>query len=339
MRLLRAQHAPFVVAFLFERFKKSAATAVSQAELLAELAAWLDEVRETYPDAPRNRAEHYLAEWSSGDRRWIVRRTVAGRDGWFYELSPHTKQALTFLDAALECELGFVATGSPLRIVIETLEQVVVSASGDPAAHLARLRAEQARIAFEIETIERDGAVAAAPPARVQEEFAVAVSLLKRLQSDFRAVEERFRKIAADVPRRQVGSPEPRGGILADALDAEDALQREGQGVSFFAFLRFIHSPKEQERLREVVRQVARLPGPAGQADGLEAVGRMVPSLLAEAEAARRRRPAAGTVPGTGPAASHRLAAAARPRPRRGRRARPGDARRTAGGPSRPRPA
>lgn len=284
VRLLRAQHAPFVTFYLHDRFKRAGATTVPHAELVADLSAWLDEVREVYPaDAPKDRAEQYLAAWCSGDTRWLARRFGTGHDGPLYELSPHAEQVLGFLDDALAEDVGFVATESRLHLVIDTLENLVVGASRDPAVHLDRLRAERDEIDERIAQIESDGVVAALRPAAIRDRFATAVSLLKQLQGDFRAVEERFREIAAEVRRRQSQSRESRGSILGDALDAEDALKQEDQGVSFFEFLRFIHSPAQQERVRCVVRQVGRIPELAEQKDGLDVVGRMVPSLLAEA--------------------------------------------------------
>jgi hypothetical protein len=189
-----------------------------------------------------------------------------------------------FLDRTLDQDLGFVATESRLHLVIQLLDELVVGASGDPAVHLDHLREEQERVSQQIAHIEREGLVARYHPARIRERFATAVSLLKQLQGDFRAVEERFREITQQVQQRQIRAFESRGGILGEALDAEDQLKREDQGISFFEFLRFIHSPTQQERLRIIIQQLVRIRELADQAEGIEAVRRMVPSLLAEAE-------------------------------------------------------
>ncbi len=282
--LLRAQHAPYVISFLHEQFKRSGSVVVPHSELHASCAAWLDDLQESHANAPRDRPDHYLTAWCAGDSRWLVRRFAADQDEPMYELSPYAEQALSFLDEALEQSLGFVATESRLQLVIDTLQDLVVGASADPAVHLARLRDEKERIEQQIALIQEAGVVSPYHPTRIRERFATAVSLLRQLQGDFRSVEERFRQIAHEVQRRQSGSQESRGEILGDALDAEDTLKREDQGVSFFEFLRFIHSPAQQERVRDIIRQLAQIEGLAEQSDGLEAVGRMVPSLLVEAE-------------------------------------------------------
>src|SRR5262249_59887760 len=114
------------------------------------------------------------------------------------------------------------------------------------------------------------------------------VSLSKQLQGDFRAVEEKFKEITRQIQQRQAEGQDTRGGILGFALDAEDVLKREAQGVSFYEFVRFILSPSQQERLEAIIQHLGVIQELADQADGLETVRRMVPLLLAEAEKVMR---------------------------------------------------
>ena len=284
IKLLRSQHAPYVVDFLHWQFKAAERIVVPHSELLPALASYIEEARELDPEVLRDRPETYLTDWCIGERRWLIRRFGVERNEPVYELSPHAEQVLGFLDRALAPDSGFVGTESRLKLVIDILDELVIGASDDPSVHLERLRGERDRIGQQIAQIENDGFVDRFLPARIRERFTTAVSLLKELQGDFRAVEEKFREIAADVQQRQAHGTVSRGGILGDALDAEDALKQEDQGVSFFEFLRFIHSPLQQDRLRAIIHQVLRIEELAEQAEGIEAVRRMVPLLLAEAE-------------------------------------------------------
>lgn len=164
------------------------------------------------------------------------------------------------------------------------LDELVVGASSDPGLHLERLHEERVRIEEKIARIEREGFVTPFGPTRIREQFATAVDLLKQLQGDFRAVEDKFREITLRVQQRHVQGAGSRGGILADALDSEDALKREEQGVSFFEFLRFIQSPAQQERLQAIIQSLSKIQELADQSDGMETVRRMVTVLLGEAE-------------------------------------------------------
>lgn len=279
IRLLRAQHAPYVISFLYQQFKQSDAITRPQSELLAALGSF----QENFSDVLRDKPETYLSGWCSGDKRWLHRFYEAGRVEPVYQLTPDLEEVIEFLDRALEQDMGFVGTESRLTMVIDALEALVVGASDDPAVHLDHLRREKERIERRIERIEEAGTVAPYEPARIREQFATAVSLLKQLQGDFRAVEEKFKQITQDVQQRQIYGSDSRGGILAGALDAEEALQREDQGISFYGFFRFIQSPQQQDRLRAIIQQLGRIRELLEQVEGLDTVRRMMPLLLAEA--------------------------------------------------------
>jgi len=286
--LLRARNAPFVVAFLSRQFKRAGRITVPFSELLAGLAAYQEELQETDPELLCDRPETYLSNWCSSDTRWLHRFLEADRNEPVYQLTPHTEEVFAFLDHALDKDLGFVGTESRLRLVIETLADLVMGASDDPEIRLTHLRDEKQRLEQEIDRIERDGAVAQYQPAQIRERFSMAVSLLKQLQGDFRAVEEKFKEIAQNVQRRQSEGRETRGGILEFALDSEDKLKEEDQGVSFYEFVRFILSPSQQDKLQGIIQSLGHIEELTEQSDGLETVRRMVPSLLAEAQKVMR---------------------------------------------------
>lgn len=282
MRLLRAGNVAYVVAFLYRRFKKGRTSAIPHSELLPALATFREEVQEHDADALRDKPESYLTDWC--ERRWLRRVLEAGRNEPVYQLTPHSEEVIEFVDRTLRRDTGFVGTESRLRTIITLLDELVIGASSDPEVHLERLRRDKAAIEEQIARIEQNGIVSQYGPTRIREQFTTAVDLLKQLQGDFRAVEDRFREITQRVQQRHVYGAESRGGILADALDSEDSLKQEDQGVSFFEFLRFIQSPEQQARLQSIIQSLVRIQQLADQADGLEVVRRMVTVLLAEAE-------------------------------------------------------
>jgi hypothetical protein len=288
VRLLRSPNAPFIVAFLDQQFKRAGRITVPFSELHAALVDFLEGLQETHPEALRDKPETYLASWCSNDTRWLHRFLESGSSDPVYQLTPSTEDVFAFLDRALDRGFGFVGTESRLRLVIETLDDLVIGASDDLELRLGRLRSEKQRIEDEIRHIERAGSVSRYQPAQIRERFAMAVSLLKQLQGDFRAVEDKFKEITRQVQQRLAEGQDTRGGILGFALDAEDVLKREDQGVSFYEFVRFILTPSQQERLEAITQQLGHIGDLAELADGLETVRRMVPLLLAEAEKVMR---------------------------------------------------
>jgi hypothetical protein len=288
LRLLRSPNAPFIADWLDRQFKQAGRIAIPHSDLLAALAEYQEELRETDPDQLTAKPETYLSDWSGPEKLWLRRFLEAGRDEPVYQLTPATEDVFVFLDRVLEQDPGFVGTESRLKLVIDTLDDLVVGASEDPAARLRHLRETQRRVQQEIEQIEIEGAAPRYRPAQIRERFITAVSLLRQLQGDFRAVEESFREITRQVQQRQVEGSDTRGGILVFALDSEDLLKKEDQGVSFYEFVRLVLTPSQTERLEAIIREVRRIPDLESQRDGMDTVRNMVTTLQNEAEKVMR---------------------------------------------------
>ncbi|HZN02557.1 MAG TPA: DUF3375 family protein [Candidatus Polarisedimenticolia bacterium] len=288
LKLLKSPNAAYIIDFLYRTFKRSNRITVRTSDLQSSLDDYREGLHETYPDALADKAENYLATWCSGETRWLHRFLEGGRNEPQFQLTPHAEDVFVFLDRALQRDLGFVGTESRLKLVISMLADLVAEASSDADVRLKHLMEQRARIDAEIASVARDGVTTRLEPAAVRERFSTAVSLLKQLLADFRAVEERFKEITQQVQRRQADGRDTRGTILGFALDSEEVLKEEDQGVSFYEFVRFILSPIQQERLRALIEQLGRIEDIASQADGLLTVRRMVPSLLAEAEKVMR---------------------------------------------------
>src|SRR5579883_2047652 len=184
--LLRSPNAPFILDFLIQIFKQAGRITIPYSELHAALLAYREGILESYPVALQGKIETYLSGWCSQETRWLHRFLETGRNEPVYQLTPHTEDALAFLDRVLQQDFGFVGTESRLRLVIETLGDLVIGASDDPEIRLGHLRNEKQRIEREIAQIEAEGVVKRYQPVQIRERFATAVSLLKQLQGDFR---------------------------------------------------------------------------------------------------------------------------------------------------------
>ena len=284
IRLFRASHAPFVLCFLHQQFKATGLITRTQSDLAVALTAFQQSLREAGHEALADRAETYLTAWATGETRWLNRFVAVDHSEPCFELTTHSEAAIKFVSDAMDRDLRFVGTESRLKRIIETLNDLVIGSSGDPEQRLKHLQAERQRIDDEIAAIHRDGVVPVYSPTAIRERFAVAVSDLTELQSDFRAVEEAFKAITRDVQRKQSESLGTRGDILGYALDAEDSLKQEDQGVSFDEFVRLILSPQRREELQHTIEQLDDIQELASQLEGLRRVNGMVPSLVAEAQ-------------------------------------------------------
>ena len=281
-RLLRSDLAPLVLDFLNQTFKAGDTISIGQGDLRTRLTSYQEELHESEPEMMIGPPERYLAQWS--DAGWLQRFLESSSMEPQYQLTRYAEEAIRFVDAALAKGNSLVGTESRLRLVIETLEDLVRGASADPSRRLAYLRDQREQIDREIAAIESGKSVQVYRPAQIRERFQTAIELLKALQSDFRAVEERFQFIARDVQQLQASGQDTRGSILGYALDAEDLLKQQDEGISFFAFVAFLISPSQQASLRKHIAEIQQLAALADQQESLARVRRMVPSLLAEAD-------------------------------------------------------
>jgi len=67
-RILVADHAPLILSFLDLAFIQPNRRVIHAAELTAHLNAYLDQLRETYPDRYPRSAHDYLEDWAAPHR-------------------------------------------------------------------------------------------------------------------------------------------------------------------------------------------------------------------------------------------------------------------------------
>ncbi|MDZ4849315.1 MAG: DUF3375 family protein [Pirellulaceae bacterium] len=285
-RLLRSDFAPWVLDFLNQIFKSGESISIGQADLRSRLTAYQEELHESAPDLFTGPPERYLNQWTEAG--WLQRFLESASMEPQFQLSRYAEAAIRFVDSAISHGSNLVGTESRLRLVIETLEDIVRGASADPDRRLAYLREQRAEIDAEIAAIESGKSVQIYRPAQIRERFQTAVNLLKDLQSDFRAVEERFQIIAREVQQLQASGNDTRGGILGYALDAEDTMKTRDEGISFYAFVAFLFSPSQQTSLSKTIQELHQLNALVDQSESMSRVKRMIPSLLAEADKVMR---------------------------------------------------
>ncbi len=84
------------------------------------------------PDCMIGPPERYIANWvEAGCSNDFVEATSQEPQ---YQLTAHSEEAIRFVDAALARRQSMVGTESRLRLVIETLEDVVRGATWIPTA-------------------------------------------------------------------------------------------------------------------------------------------------------------------------------------------------------------
>lgn len=293
-RLLRSDLAAWVVCFLKSCFKDEVRIHIGQSELRGQLAEFQRWVHSMQPNVMQGLPERYLSQWT--EALWLKRSLEASSNEPQYQLTPAAEEAIRFVEESTERRKRSIGTEGRLRMILDTLQDIVRGSSSDPQKRLQFLRSRMEILKQEIHSIESGSAVQAYQPAQIRERFRTAVHLLRELQSDFRAVEEQFQSIARRVQTLQSEREGPRSTLLSFALDAEDVLKSSDEGISFFAFVRFLMSPNEQMAARKNLEEIQNLEPLAEESESLTKMNRMMPALLAEADQVMRTTSRLSTV-------------------------------------------
>lgn len=283
LRLFRAQNGAVILAFFFRVFKQESKITIPQEQLLAELADFQEAVSLDDPGTLPLSPQEYLNSWCKAEVRFLHRFFQGGSDEPVYQLTSSTEAALRFVQKAIEREKHAVGAESCVNVIVETLKDLVVNGLGDPDQQIALLEAERDLLQRKIDRIRETGEPEVYEPGQTREKFAFAMDLLRRVTSDFRHVEDKFKAITREVQDRQMAG-DHKGGLLEFVLDAESVLKESDQGRSFYGFVNLILSPARQEQLRQTIEQVLRIDSLAQQVEDRETLLSMIPTLTAEAE-------------------------------------------------------
>lgn len=252
-RILLADHAPLVLSFLNLAFIQPNRRAILAPELTAHLDAYLDQMRETYPDRYPRSARVYLEDWAAPDRAYLRKYYPKSGSEAEFDLTPATEKAIEWLKAL--APQPFVGTESRLLTLLQLLRDLAAGAQDDPTARIRELTRRRDEIEHEIERV-REGRAGPLDTTQVKERYAQIADTARRLLADFRQVEENFRMLDGEMRERIATSTRPKGALLEEIFGETDHIHRSDQGKSFSAFWEFLMSPARQDELRERLRAV-----------------------------------------------------------------------------------
>ena len=260
-RLLCSEHAPLVASFLHRVFIAPNVRVMSLAELAESLEDQLYALREELGQGvfPKS-ATAYLNDWADNDKGWLRKFYPAGPSGSdepHFDLTPACERALSWLGTL--SERAFIGTESRLLTIFALLHQIGTGSESDPAIRLAELKRRRTEIDGEIERI-KAGDIPLLDDTAVKDRFQQFLQLARELLTDFREVEDNFRKLDRRVRERVALWDGAKGELLEEIMGRRDAIADSDQGKSFRAFWDFLMSPSRQEELSRLLALVLNLP-------------------------------------------------------------------------------
>jgi len=254
-RLLAAEHAPLIISFIDQVFLRANIRDMSQADLVSRLDDVLYQLRQQANDEklfPRSSRE-YLDEWAQPDKGWLSKFYPAGSDEPAYDISPSTEKVVSWIESLLE--KSFVGTESRLLTVFELLRQIASGVETDKDKRIDELLKKREDIDRQIDEINA-GNLPVMDETAIKDRFLQVSNTARGLLSDFRAVEQNFRKLDRKVREDIATWTGSKGALLEHIFGDRDAIADSDQGRSFRAFWDFLMSSASQEELTSLLEQV-----------------------------------------------------------------------------------
>lgn len=282
VRLLRSSNAAMTVAFFYRVFKRQPRVSVPEGQLRELLQVFLEELRETDPQAFPQTAAQYLEIWCDERHGFLKKYYPEGTVEPVFELTSGTEKAIVWLESLREAE--FVGTESRLESIFEDLEKVLSYASGDPDERITQLTKQLLEIQAQIDHIRQTGTVEKFTDVQIRERFSRILTTARELLGDFRQVEENFKRIAQEIAERHSQPGVTKGAIVGHLLDSHDALRQSAQGQSFFAFWELLLSQERQSQFHQTVDRVYAMEAVGDELRQNRLLQHLIPRLLNEGE-------------------------------------------------------
>jgi len=240
-RLLHADNAPIILAFISDLFAQDNEVAFGKARaaLDAELPNWID-VYGTHENAGI-----YLRQWIQSG--WLrehddkLTRTDA------FELALRFAQSLDHRDSS--------ATASHLRIVQDAVRDLAIALSPNPEERINLLLSRQQEIEFEIQRL-REGHIAQLPDSEQRERIRGLYHLASVLTGDFRRLEDEIRQLDHRLRIKMIESETGRGEVLNTLLENEGELLKTDAGQAFDGFYQLLCDQNRIIEFREQIRSI-----------------------------------------------------------------------------------
>ena len=254
-RLLRADHAPLVLSFLYHVFVEQNVRSIPAAELASRLDDELYALneRDGEPRKFPKPAKAYLDDWAAPEVGWLRKYYPEGTDEPHLDATPAVEKALAWVGGLRERE--FVGTESRLNTIFGLLRQIVFGTQTDPEQRISELRRQRQEIDNQIARI-HDGELVLLDHAAVRDRYQQFAATARELLADFREVEENFRKLDRRLREKIAGWHGGKGELLDDVLGSRETIAGSDQGRSFQAFYDFLLSAARQEELTDLLEAV-----------------------------------------------------------------------------------
>ncbi|WP_455833628.1 DUF3375 domain-containing protein [Pseudarthrobacter siccitolerans] len=255
--LLRAQNAPLALSFFMAAFTGPNQRNLGRQELIDVLDDVLFGLRDSegQDKFPRPAGE-YLDDWAADERQWLRKYYLPGEDEPHYDLTAAAEDVVRWVENLRGRD--FVATQSRLTSIFAVIKQLVQQSETDPEVRLAELQRQRDGIDAEMQRI-RDGKIRVMTGPEALDHLQQLTALAKDLLSDFREVEQNFRRLDRQV-REQIATWDgSQGELLESIFNNQQDISSSLQGRTFQGFWDYLMSPQLRIELQDLLQRATRI--------------------------------------------------------------------------------
>lgn len=249
VKLLKMRNAEFFLVFVTSVFDEERAVGEERLHMLLETR--LDEQRdaiveeedsaETLAESNEAKAKRLIRDWTN---KGFLTNYQNGEGEVIYELSSHTSRVVDWV-TTLKKE-DYIGTESKFKTLFSQLKELVEYSNEDREKRLELLRQRKEDIQRQIERLEMGEEIEVFEDYQIEPRYNSLNKLAKELLSDFKEVDDNFKKIIEQIYQRQTDN-EVKKELLVYIFDAYAELKESQQGKSFYAFWEFLLSKDLQE--------------------------------------------------------------------------------------------
>lgn len=246
-KLLRADNAPVILAFIADLFSEENEVPFGRARITLDTE--LEKCRESGIWETETSAGSYLNQWI--------------HTGWLREMDDQLSKtdaselALRYCQGLDQRSTG--TTASHLRIVQEAVRDFTVAISPNPDERIALLEYRKAEIQREIDALNA-GVVTQLTEAQQRERIQEIYQLASVLTGDFRRVEDEIRELDQDIRVQMIEDGAKRGDILLSVMEKEALLANTDAGSAFEGFFQLLCDQNRSTEFRDQLRSILSQP-------------------------------------------------------------------------------
>ncbi|MBN2735801.1 MAG: DUF3375 domain-containing protein [Spirochaetales bacterium] len=255
LKILRAQKAPQILAFLWQEFKSRQKITIPAEELIISLSAFLENHDEADDEIPEylDNAARMIDSWCREENRYL-RKYVNERGVIVHELTGYIERVFRWLEDLKPRES--VGTESRFYDILRRLEELVSKSLENPEEKIKELKEKRKAIDQEMKEIEKSGMVRSFDNWQIKERFEEISRSSRDLLADFKEVEENFKFIVDQIYKEEANMGLSRGDILGATLDAHQDLKQSPQGKTFHSFWSFLITDSGTDSISRLVEKV-----------------------------------------------------------------------------------